>query len=112
MGMNSIVFSLSAKDDETDSCFRRRMSLDWTQGDLHEGLRCFHSGAFFDAHEHWEAVWLAAHETERTFLPGLIQGAAAFHHFQLGNFAGTISLLRSAFGGLDSSPAALHAIAI
>jgi len=65
-----VVFSLSAKDDETDSCFRRRMSLDWTQGDLHEGLRCFHSGAFFEAHEHWESVWLGAQEPERTFCRG------------------------------------------
>jgi Domain of unknown function (DUF309) len=32
------------------------MSLDWTHGDLSEGLRCFHSSAFFEAHEHWESV--------------------------------------------------------
>jgi hypothetical protein len=103
MGMNSIVFSLSAKG-ETDSCFRRRMSLDWTQGDLYEGLRCFHSGAFFEAHEHWESVWLGAQEPERTFLQGLIQVAASFHHFQRGNCAGTISLLRSALRRLDRYP--------
>ena len=112
MGMNSIVFSLSAKDGETDSSFRRRMSLDWTQGDLHEGLRCFHSGAFFEAHEHWESVWLAAHEPERMFLQGLIQVAAAFHHFQRGNCAGTISLLRSALGRLDRYPAVFTGIAV
>ena len=58
------------------------MSLDWTQTDLREGLRCFHSGAFFEAHEHWESVWLAAQEPEKTFLQGLIQVAASFHHFQ------------------------------
>src|SRR5580693_6861673 len=72
------------------------MSLDWTHGELQKGLRCFHSGAFFEAHEHWESVWLAAQEPERTFLQGLIQVAASFHHFQRGNCAGTISLLRSA----------------
>src|SRR5260370_37692583 len=112
MGMNSIVFSLSAKDDETDSCFRRRMSLDWTQGDLHEGLRCFHSGAFFEAHEHWESVWLAAQEPGRTFLQGLIQGAAAFHHFQRGTCPGTLSLLRSAVCRLDGYPAAFARVAV
>jgi len=112
MGMNSIVFSLSAKDGETDSCFRRRMSLDWTQGDLHEGLRCFHSGAFFQAHEHWESVWLAAQEPEKMFLQGLIQVAAAFHHFQRGNYAGTISLLRSALRRLDAYPEAFGGVAI
>src|SRR5229473_7091008 len=67
--------------------------LDWTCGDLSEGLRCFHSGAFFQAHEHWELVWLAAQEPEKTFLQGLIQVAASFHHFQRGNCVGTISLL-------------------
>ena len=77
------------------------MSLDWTQGDLREGLCCFHSGAFFEAHEHWESVWLAAQEPEKTFLQGLIQIAAAFHHFQRGNCAGTISLLRSGLRRLD-----------
>ena len=78
--------------------------FDWTQGGLFEGLRCFHSGAFFEAHEHWESVWLAAQEPEKTFLQGLIQVAAAFHHFQRGNCAGTISLLRSALRRLDRYP--------
>src|SRR5262249_57216132 len=50
----------------------------------------------------------------KTFLQGLIQVAAAFHHFQRGNCAGTISLLRSGlrrldgfqetFGGIDVAP--------
>ena len=80
------------------------MSLDWTTGELYEGLRCFHSGAFFEAHEHWETVWLAAQEPEKTFLQGLIQIAAGFHHYRRGNRAGTISLLRSALGRLDRYP--------
>jgi predicted metal-dependent hydrolase len=80
------------------------MPLDWTQGDLFEGRRCFHSGAFFEAHEHWEAVWLAALEPEKTFMQGLIQVAASFHHFRRGNYAGTISLLRSALHRLDGYP--------
>jgi predicted metal-dependent hydrolase len=80
------------------------MPLDWTDGDLFEGLRCFHSGAFFEAHEHWELVWLASQEPEKTFLQGLIQVAASFHHFQRGNCAGTISLMRSALSRLDTYP--------
>ena len=88
------------------------MALDWTHGDLSEGLRCFHSGAFFEAHEHWESVWLAAHEPEKTFLQGLIQAAAAFYHFQRGNFPGTISLLRSALRRLDGYPPTFAGIAV
>jgi len=89
-----------------------RMPLDWTHGDLFEGLRCFHSGAFFEAHEHWESVWLAAQEPEKTFLQGLIQVAASFHHFQRGNCAGTISLLRSALRRLDRYPEVFAGIGV
>ena len=88
------------------------MPLDWTQGNLHEGLRCFHSGAFFEAHEHWELVWLAAQEPEKTFLQALIQVAASFHHFQRGNRAGTISLLRSARRRLDKYPEVFAGIGV
>jgi hypothetical protein len=80
------------------------MELDWTQGELREGRRCYDSGAFFEAHEHWEAVWLTASEPSKTFLQGLIQIAAAFHHYQRGNYAGTASLLRSALLRLDGHP--------
>lgn len=86
--------------------------FDWTQGGLLEGLRCYHSGAFFEAHEHWESVWLAAQEPEKTFLQGLIQVAAAFHHFQSGNCAGTTSLLRSALRRLDGYPEVFAGIVV
>src|SRR5438270_7403409 len=93
----------------TIQCGRNRLmvqnvAFDWTDGELAEGLRCFHSGAFFEAHEHWELIWLAAPEPEKTFLQGLIQVAASFHHFQRDNCAGTISLLRSALRRLDRYP--------
>ena len=86
--------------------------LDWTQGNLFAGLRCFHSGAFFEAHEHWESVWLAAQEPEKTFLQGLIQIAAAFHHLQRRNCAGSISLLRSALLRLDRYPEVFAGIVV
>ena len=88
------------------------MSLDWTRGELSEGLCCFRSGAFFAAHEHWESVWLTAQEPEKTFLQGLIQVAASFHHFQRGNRAGTVSLLRSALQRLNGYPEDFGGIAV
>jgi predicted metal-dependent hydrolase len=88
------------------------MSLDWSQGSLHEGLHCFRSGAFFEAHEHWESVWLVAQEPEKTFLQSLIQVAAAFHHFQRGNCAGTVSLLGSALRRLDAYPEAFAGVLV
>jgi len=78
--------------------------LEWTSGELAESLRCYKAEAFFEAHEHWELIWLAAPEPEKTFLQGLIQVAASFHHFQRGNSVGTISLLRAALRRLDEYP--------
>ena len=72
------------------------MALNWSGGALAEGLRCYGQEEFFNAHEHWEEVWLGCQEPEKTFLQALIQIAAAFHHLQRGNLAGTRSLLEAA----------------
>lgn len=88
------------------------MALDWNHGGLYEGRRCFNSGDFFEAHEHWELVWLAAPEPEKTFLQGLIQVAASFHHWQRNNYEGTTSLLRSALRRLDLYPDAYAGVAV
>lgn len=87
---------------------------DWSGGALAEGLRCYRAEEFFMAHEHWEGVWLASQESEKTFLQALIQTAAAFHHLQRGNRVGAASLLRAAlrrlqpyeicFGGVRVGP--------
>jgi predicted metal-dependent hydrolase len=45
-----------------------------------QGVRAYQSGAFFEAHEHWEELWRdEKQEDERQFLQGLIQVAAAMH---------------------------------
>jgi predicted metal-dependent hydrolase len=86
--------------------------LDWTRGELAEGLRCYRAAEFFAAHEHWEAVWLKMPEPEKTFLQGLIQVAAAFHHLQRGNQKGTASLLRAALRRLDPCSPAFAGISV
>ncbi len=86
--------------------------LDWTRGELAEGLRCYHAEEFFAAHEHWEAVWLKLQEPEKSFLQGLIQMAAAFHHFQRDNPEGTSSLLQSALRRLDLRSPAFGGISV
>lgn len=87
------------------------MELDWTDGPLAHGLACYRAGEFFEAHEHWELVWLELREPEKSFLQALIQVSAAFHHCGKGNLFGTVSLLKRAllrlercdavFGGID-----------
>jgi uncharacterized protein len=58
-----------------------------------EGIRLFNARRYFEAHEALEAVWLQADGDRKTFLHGLIQVAAAFHHHARGNAAGFRSLL-------------------
>jgi hypothetical protein len=80
------------------------MKFDWSEGPLAEGLRLYESGDFFTAHEAWEAVWLNSPEPEKTFLQGLIQVTAAFHHLQRENQLGTVLLLQAALRRLDRYP--------
>ncbi len=68
------------------------------------GLEEFNTEHFFEAHEVWEEVWLASAEPEKRFLQGIIQIAAAFHHYQRGNLLGTRSLLEAGLGRLRDFP--------
>ena len=88
------------------------MKLDWTQGALAEGLRLYDAGEFFAAHEAWESVWMASQEPEKTFLQGLIQVTAAFHHLQRNNPLGTTLLLQAALRRLEGYPASFGGISV
>ena len=88
------------------------MKFDWTEGALAEGLRLYDAGEFFTAHEAWESVWLGLAEPEKTFLQGLIQVTAAFHHLQRNNPLGTTLLLQAALRRLDRYPASFGGISV
>ena len=88
------------------------MKFDWSEGPLAEGLRLYEGGEFFTAHEAWESVWLTAPEPEKTFLQGLIQVTAAFHHWQCNNRLGTVLLLQGALRRLDLYPASFGGISV
>lgn len=81
------------------------MTFDWNHGGLAEGLRCYERGEFFEAHEHWEGVWLECQGQEKAFLQALIQITVAFHHLKRKNLAGAESMLRRALRRLDAYPA-------
>jgi uncharacterized protein len=68
------------------------------------GVALFNAGEYFEAHEVWEELWLAASGEERTFLQGLIQVTAALHHFGRGNLLGMRSLLAAGLTKLDGFP--------
>ena len=71
---------------------------------FHKGLEAFNSGHFYEAHEHWEEVWLETLDPEKMFLQGLIQVAAAFHHYSRANRQGTLNLLRAGLTKVERFP--------
>lgn len=60
----------------------------------------------------WEEIWLAENEPERTFLQGLIQIAAAFHHYRQGNSEGAESLLAAGIVKITRFPHDYHGLAV
>jgi len=88
------------------------MPLDWSVGELAEGLKRYRAGEFFAAHEHWESVWLRLDEPEKSFLQALIQVTAAFHHYYAGNLVGAASLLRRTLRRLEVCPEEFGGVAV
>jgi hypothetical protein len=76
------------------------------------GVALFNGRKFFEAHEIWEELWLAETEPEKTFLQGLIQLAAAYHHHGRGNLRGTQSLLAAGLAKLRGFPGDHRQIAL
>lgn len=67
-----------------------------------EGIELFNAGKYFEAHEALEALWLTESGGRKTFLQGLIQVAAAFHHHAQNNPVGFKSLLGKGCSKINS----------
>src|SRR4051812_39184027 len=76
-----------------------------------EGLAAFNSSHFYDAHEHWEEIWLKTPNPDKTFLQGLIQ-IAAFHHYSKNNSLGCRNLLVAGLFKLEQFPRTHFGLAI
>jgi predicted metal-dependent hydrolase len=76
------------------------------------GILHFNAAEFFEAHEVWEEMWLEEAEPEKTFLQGIIQIAAAFHHYCRENTDGTEALLAAGIVKLSRFPAVHRGLAI
>ena len=76
------------------------------------GVAEFNAGRFFEAHEAWEELWLSAAEPEKTYLQGLIQIAAAFHHHARRNPRGAQSLLLAGIAKLNGCPSDFRGIGV
>jgi len=73
--------------------------------EFRRGVEQFNAEKFFDAHESWEAIWLKAAEPDKTFLQGITQVTAAFHHHTHGNREGAEALLQKGLQKLEQFPA-------
>jgi predicted metal-dependent hydrolase len=89
---------------QLDEGQRKRMDSHERDRLYQKGLEAFNSAHFYDAHEHWEEVWLETPHPDKMFLQGLIQVAAAFHHYSRANLLGTQKLLRAGLLKLDRFP--------
>jgi len=77
--------------------FTAQDTLDFTTG-----INLFNEQHFWHAHESWEAVWRRHPEQERIFLQGLIQLAAAYHHYTTHrSFIGMVNNFKKAQGKLE-----------
>ncbi|HXG59644.1 MAG TPA: DUF309 domain-containing protein [Thermoanaerobaculia bacterium] len=74
------------------------------RGRFLEGVERFNRQRFWDAHEAWEELWLAAGSDLVRFLQGLIQLAAAYHHVQRGTLSGAARLFDAALEKLAAFP--------
>ena len=68
------------------------------------GIAHFNAREFWDAHEAWEEIWLAAESDVDQFLQGLIQIAAAYHHLKRGTFSGGVRLFDAGLRRLRAFP--------
>jgi uncharacterized protein len=68
------------------------------------GIAHFNAREFFEAHEVWEELWLLAPAQEKAFLQGIIQIAAAFHHYGRGNRRGAKSLVTAGVAKMNQYP--------
>jgi predicted metal-dependent hydrolase len=96
---------LSASNKKKASSYQRVTLKNMSHADLFaHGVSLFNSRHFFEAHEAWEEIWLHTERPEKTFLQGLIQVTAAFHHHSRRNLHGTESLLRAGLEKLEPFP--------
>jgi hypothetical protein len=75
-------------------------------GVLARAALLFNSGLFFEVHEVLEEAWHPAEGDARLLLQGLVQTAAALHHYGMGNYRGARALLQKGVPKIRATRAA------
>ncbi len=55
------------------------------------GVDLFNEGAYFEAHDHFEDLWMDAKYEEKDFYQGLVQVSVGSYHLICGNYTGSLS---------------------
>lgn len=76
------------------------------------GVADFNAGAFFEAHEIWEALWDDSEGDSRRFMQGLVQLAAGYHKLEIGVPGGAVKLFARALGTLANVPPTVAPVAL
>ena len=71
---------------------------------LAKGVREFNDGAFFEAHDTLEDLWMDVRGENRLFLQGLIQVSIGCYHLTCKNFPGADHLLPRGLEKLETYP--------
>lgn len=98
----SFLENLSLSCTPGKCCIEPSVTMSTMEPEFIQGIHLFNSQRYFEAHEALEAVWLKATGDRRTLLHGLIQAAAAFHHYTRNNSEGFHSLLEKGHAKLAS----------
>jgi len=69
--------------------------------DIDEGIKLFNEGAYFEAHDFFEDLWMEAVEDERDFYQGMVQVSVGSYHLICGNYTGALSQYRKGIEKLE-----------
>ena len=67
-----------------------------------KGVKAFNERNFYDAHEHWEELWLDYKLEDSKFIQGLIQLAVSYYHLFNSNLNGAKSMIKKCLGKLEN----------
>ncbi len=69
--------------------------------DITEGIELFNDGAYFEAHDFFENLWMEAEKDERDFYQGMVQVSVGSYHLICGNYTGALSQYQKGVQKLD-----------
>ena len=69
---------------------------------LIEGVKLFNDGAYFEAHDHFEDLWMEAESHDKDFYQGLVQLSVSSYHLVCGNYTGALSQYQKGVAKLEN----------